>query len=129
MADPQILYNGECPVCSAGINKYRRIAATGDDRCGWIDVTQVPEALTRYGLDLEAVKYRIHIVDPSGKVLKGIPACAAIWDEIPRFRWRARLVRLPIVKQLAALAYEILAAVLYAWNKQRDRRRLRATSP
>jgi predicted DCC family thiol-disulfide oxidoreductase YuxK len=52
----------------------------------------------------------------------GVPAFAALWDEIPRYRWLAAVVRLPVVRQIAAGSYEVLATILYAWNKRRERR-------
>lgn len=76
-----------------------------------------------YGADLEAVKRRLHVIDRQGALPVGVPAFAALWDEIPRYRVFARLVRLPVVRSLAAALYELLAAVLYAWNKRRERRR------
>jgi predicted DCC family thiol-disulfide oxidoreductase YuxK len=56
----------------------------------------------------------------------GVPAFAALWDETPRYRRLARIVRLPVVSQGADVLYELLAIVLYAWNKRREQRQARA---
>ena len=53
----------------------------------------------------------------------GVAAFAALWDETPRYRLLARIVRLPGVYQIAAALYELLAIVLYAWNMRREKRR------
>ncbi len=75
-----------------------------------------------YAADVEAVKKRLHVIDRQGVLLIGIPAFAALWDETPRYRRLARIVRLPVVSRGGAALYELLAIALYAWNKRRERR-------
>ncbi len=121
MNEPEILYNGHCPVCAAGADHYQRLSPGSFQGCGWVDVTKTPEALARHGLTLKAVKYRIHIVDAEGRVLAGMPAVIAIWERMPRHRWMARLARLPVLNTLATAGYEAAAAALYAWNRANGR--------
>ncbi len=92
----------------------------------WVDITTRPDALVNYGADVEAVKKRLHVIDQEGVLRVGIPAFAALWDETPRYRRLARILRLPLVRQGAAAFYELLAIVLYAWNKRRERRQAQA---
>jgi predicted DCC family thiol-disulfide oxidoreductase YuxK len=119
MGTPRTFYNANCPVCSAGVAHIRRL--TGGDGDLWVDITTRPDALTNYGVDVEAVKKRLHVIDRQGALQVGIPAFAALWDETPRYRLPASIVRLPVVRQGAAALYELLALVLYAWNKRRER--------
>ena len=121
MPNPQILYNGKCPVCSAGIRQARRLSARPVEECGWIDVTQTPDALARHGLTLRDVQYRLHVLDAQGDMQVGVPACAALWDDMPRYRWLARLMRLPVIRTIAAGLYEALAYALFRWNGIRGR--------
>jgi predicted DCC family thiol-disulfide oxidoreductase YuxK len=124
MSIPRTFYNANCPVCSAGVAYIRRQTGGGDDL--WVDITTHPDALMNYGADVEAVKKRLHVIDRQGVLRVGVPAFAALWDETPRYRRLARIVRLPAVRQAAAASYELLAIVLYAWNKRRERRQARA---
>jgi predicted DCC family thiol-disulfide oxidoreductase YuxK len=124
MSIPRTFYNANCPVCSAGVAHIRRLTGGGDDL--WVDITARPDALMNYGADVEAVKKRLHVIDRQGVLRVGVPAFAALWDETPRYRPLARIVRLPVVRQAAAASYELLAIVLYAWNKRRERRQARA---
>jgi predicted DCC family thiol-disulfide oxidoreductase YuxK len=127
---PRTFYNASCPVCSAGVAHIRRLTGgRGDDDLLWFDITTQPNALAAYGADLEAVKKRLHVIDRHGMLQVGIPAFAALWEEIPRYRVLATLVRLPVVRPIAAAIYELFAALLYAWNKRRERRRARACGP
>jgi predicted DCC family thiol-disulfide oxidoreductase YuxK len=72
------------------------------------------------------VKKRLHVIDRQGVLRVGVPAFAALWDETPRYRRLARIVRLPVVHQGADALYELVAIVLYAWNKRREQRQARA---
>ena len=121
MAEPEILYNGHCPVCAAGAAHYQEIEPDAFGTCGWTDVTRSPDALARHGVTLKQVKYRIHAVTGNGTVLAGMPAVIAIWDRMPRHRWMARAARLPLLNTVATIGYEAAAAVLYAWNRTNGR--------
>jgi predicted DCC family thiol-disulfide oxidoreductase YuxK len=126
MNAPTTFYNADCPVCSAGVSHIRQLTGGSDDR--WVDITAHPDALANHGVDLQAVKKRLHVIDRSGKLQVGVAAFAALWDETPRYRTFARIVRLPGVYQLATALYELLAIGLYAWNLRRERRRGAACS-
>jgi predicted DCC family thiol-disulfide oxidoreductase YuxK len=121
MDAPTTFYNADCPVCSAGVAHIRRLTGGGDER--WIDITAHPGALADHDVDIQAVKKRLHVIDRSGKLQVGVAAFAALWDETPRYRILARIVRLPGLYQLAVVLYELLAIVLYAWNMRREKRR------
>jgi predicted DCC family thiol-disulfide oxidoreductase YuxK len=126
MTKPTVLYNGSCPVCRTEIERYRDLAgeAGGFAWCNIADPATDPAAI---GIDLEAIRRRLHLVDSDGRLLVGVPAFARIWEHLPGYRWRARLVRLPVVRPLARLLYEPLAATLYARDRRRRRKAEAAT--
>ena len=113
-------YNERCPVCRAGIRAYRNSRADSD--LAWQDINEDERALAAQGVTRDDVWYRLHTVDETGRFLVGVDAFAAIWAELPSYRWRARVLRLPVVRQLAVLGYEVLAFCLYRWNLWRARR-------
>jgi len=121
-------YNERCPVCSAGIHAYRESRPAGDAGLAWQDINQNEAALAAEGVTRDDVWYRLHTVDENGRILVGIDAFIAIWDELPAYRRRARLLRLPVVRQLAYLGYEVLAFFLYRWNLWRAGKRAGARS-
>lgn len=120
MSTPRTFYNADCPVCSAGVAHMRQLTGGSDDL--WVDITAHPGALANHGADVEAIKKRLHVIDRHGVLRVGMPAVAALWDETPRYRSIAQFVRLPLVRQLADALYELLARLLYAWNKRREQR-------
>ena len=114
-------FNGDCPVCSAHVARYRRLAR-GRDELLWRDLADCPDALLCFGIDRETARRRLHVVDRNGRLQGGIDAFAAIWRELPGGRWLAVLVRLPGIHALAAALYDrVLVPALWAWNRRRNR--------
>ena len=120
MTKPTVLYNGSCPVCRTEIEHYQKLDRD-TDRLAWRDIGATDQA-AGCGVGPEALRRRLHVVDTDGRLLVGVPAFARIWQELPRYRWLARLVDRPVVRPLAAWLYEPLAAGLYAWDRRRRRR-------
>ena len=121
---PTTLYNGACPVCGPEVRRYQRIDARRDGDLGWRDIARDPAVLERLGLDLEAVKERLHVVDGDGRIHVGVDAFAVLWAELPGHRWLSALIRAPLIHPIARFVYDrILAPALYRWNQWRDNRR------
>ena len=115
-----VCYNGSCPVCRAEIGHYQGIA--GAD-LAWRDVAADPGFAARYGLEGDAPLRRLHAVTPDGRLLAGLDAFAAVWERLPRYRLLARIVCLPLVRPLAGLIYERVAApILFATHRRRQAR-------
>ena len=112
-----ILYNGDCPVCSFEIRHYERYAARSDLPIRFDDLNDCD--LSPWGVSADAAARRLHVLK-DGKVLDGIPAFLALWREMPRYRWLARLVGLPGIRQVAVAIYDhVLAPALYRWHLRR----------
>jgi hypothetical protein len=59
-----------------------------------------------------------------GALTSGIPAFLELWAQMPRYRFLAKLVGLPGIMQIAALAYDhVLAPAIYRWHLHRLRKR------
>ena len=115
-------YNERCPVCRAGIHAYRADQPDHDAGLAWQDINEDEAALAAQGVTLDDVWYRLHTVDENGRILVGIEAFIAVWERLPAYHWRARLLRLPVIRQRAYLGYEVLAFCLFRWNLWRARR-------
>lgn len=114
-------YNGKCPVCDAGIRDHRRRAARAGAACEWRDINEAPEALAAHGVGLDDVRLRLHAIDAEGRLRVGMDAFAAIWRELPGWRWLAWLVGLPGISGTFRWLYDRVAYRLYAWNRRRGR--------
>ena len=117
----KVYYNSACPVCDAGI-RCQRVKL---DACGasvaWIDIHTENQVAAEIGADLEFVRERLHVVDAQGELHVGADAITELMASTPRRHIAARLVRLPVVRQFARLAYNAFAALLYRWNRRRGR--------
>jgi predicted DCC family thiol-disulfide oxidoreductase YuxK len=120
MAKPQVFYNSACPVCRAGVESQRgSMEACGVNDVEWIDVHRNPEAVKEVGASLEQLRERLYIKDEQGNIKIGADAFADLWTRTPTPPQRrlGRLIRLPIVRSVARLAYNIFARCLYRWNR------------
>jgi predicted DCC family thiol-disulfide oxidoreductase YuxK len=121
MENMRVIFNNSCPVCAREVGHYRRAAEAANLPISFHGI-DAPEA-TACGLDRDAAARRFHVVK-EGRLLSGVDAFAALWSELPRWRWLARVVSWPVIRPLAALAYDHVAApALYALHRRRVRRR------
>ncbi|MGF1606495.1 MAG: thiol-disulfide oxidoreductase DCC family protein [Rhodothalassiaceae bacterium] len=121
-------YNGACPICSAEIGHYRAEAQRlGRTDLAWIDVSEHASALEHHGLGQNCAYRRLYAETAEGRLLVGVDAFIAIWQQLPRWRWLARVTRVPVIRPVAKWAYEHVAArAIYHWNKRRLRKQARA---
>ena len=111
MSDTQkttIYYDGACPLCSAEIGFYQRCA--GAERLSFVDVAD-SGANTGADLPRDKALARFHIRQEDGSLLSGARAFIAVWETLPRWRWAARLARLPGVPSLLEGLYRLFLPV------------------
>lgn len=114
-----ILYNGRCPVCRAEIGHYRARTEAAGAPLRFEDLNETRLQDWRIGPD-QAMR-RMHGRMPDGRIVSGVEAFALIWERLPGMGWMARAVRLPVIRPLAAFAYDRIAA---PWLYRRHKRRL-----
>ena len=108
-----VIYNGNCPVCDAGIQALK----TEAKGISYTDIAKRPERLAEHGLTAEDVQYRLHVFTADGNLVRGIDAVAETLLANERWSWAGRLAKLPVFRQLGWVAYEIAAFFLFRWNK------------
>ncbi len=114
----KVYYNSACPVCNAGIkDQRRRMEACGIKGIEWIDVHTHPDVVSELGAPLEKVRERLHLKTSAGQIDVGADAFLDLWSQTPGQQWLANLLRLPVLKQLMHLTYNIFARLLYRWNR------------
>ena len=56
----------------------------------------------------------------NGELVAGVDAFIALWSSLPRYRWAATLVGLPLINPSAKLVYRFIAApLLYRTHRRR----------
>ncbi|MGI1661892.1 thiol-disulfide oxidoreductase DCC family protein [Palleronia sp. KMU-117] len=121
MAEIDVIFNNTCPICAREVGHYRRAAEDAGAPIGFHGLDDA--AVAACGLDRDAAARRFHVWR-DGELLSGVDAFVALWRELPRWRWLARVVSLPLVRPLAGVAYDRVAApLLYAMHRRREARR------
>lgn len=105
----KVFYDGSCPVCSREVGMYRR--QRGAERLSWVDVSLAGAGDLPAGLDPETAMSRFHIQTAQGQLQQGARAFAALWLQLPYFRWLGRLASLPLVSRLLEFLYSKFLAV------------------
>ncbi|WP_172331081.1 thiol-disulfide oxidoreductase DCC family protein [Mangrovicoccus sp. HB161399] len=119
-SDPAtVIYNGDCPACAAGIGLHARAARTGALPIRFEDLNACD--LARLGLDEDRAARQIHVLK-DGVLLEGVPALAALWSQLPGWRWLGRAVLRPALRQAAELLYgRVIAPTVYRRHLRRKR--------
>jgi predicted DCC family thiol-disulfide oxidoreductase YuxK len=87
-----VYYDGACPLCTIEIDHYRR--QSGAENLCFIDVSR-NESTPGDGVTRDAALARLHVRAPDGSLSSGAAAFVSIWQDLPKWRWAARLARLP----------------------------------
>ena len=102
-----VYFDGKCGLCSKEIRYYQKIAPAGI--FNWYDVASDPAPLSALNIEQEAALRRLHATDGAGKLYIGVAAFGLIWRALRYWALLGWLVRLPLVKQVAELAYNRFA--------------------
>ena len=117
----EVLYNGDCPVCSREVRQYQRMTADADLPIEYFDLND-REMSDRWQINSEDAARRLH-VRQGRQTYAGVPAFIVLWREIPRLRWLARIVSVPGVHWMACKIYDhVLAPLLFSLHKRRQMR-------
>jgi len=124
----QVYFNGDCSVCNAEMTHYAGIARKQALPIRFIDSTRQPDAFIQYGLRADHLDRRLYHRDPEGRLTSGLDAMLEVWGALPRYRWAARALTLPVLHAAGSAAYDLMVAPSLAWNARR-RRALGRTRP
>lgn len=102
-----VYFDGKCGLCSKEIRYYQKIAPTG--LFIWQDIATDPAPLIEYNITQEAALRRLHAKDKSGRWHIGVDAFAIIWKELRYWSILAVIVKLPLINNLAHIAYNHFA--------------------
>lgn len=118
--ETHVIYNETCPICAREVEGYRRYSGARGLPIRYHGLSS--EMRQRQGLSADDAARRFHVVR-NGRLIAGLPAFVALWHEMPRFRWLARLVSLPVIFPLVRFGYDRIAApLLFAMHRRRSQR-------
>ncbi|WP_189370945.1 thiol-disulfide oxidoreductase DCC family protein [Tateyamaria omphalii] len=115
--DTRVLYNADCPVCSFEIDHYAKYSGDRALPIRFEDLNCID--MSDWGLSRDEAARRLYVLR-NGELTSGVPAFIVLWQDMPRYRWLARIVSLPGIHWLASKAYDhVLAPLIYRWHLRR----------
>lgn len=108
----KVYYNNGCSICKFEINHYKKISKNID----WIDISTNNIAKKDTQMKAKILLRRLHLIKKD-KLYKGIDAFIILWSEIPKYRFLAIFVKIPIIYHLSWFLYEFFALFLFYKNK------------
>jgi len=102
-----VYYDGKCGLCAKEIAYYKKIAPA--NVFSWIDITALPEAIELQGISLSEGLRLLHVKDESNTLHVGVDAFLCMWKALPRWRYLAKIIALPGIKQLTQVIYHYFA--------------------
>lgn len=119
-AKTRALYNGECPVCSTEMDAYAAYAGAHALPIAFDDLTR--SDLDAWGVSEDEAARLLHVWH-DGRLHAGFDAFLVLWEQMPRYRWLARIGRVPGLYGLLSWGYSNVAArLIYARHKRRKAR-------
>ena len=114
-----VLFNGDCKICSKEICVYQTYGAGRELPIDFKDINAID--LAPFGLTRNETARQLHVIK-NYELFKGVKAFVVLWNEMPRYRFLAKIFSLPGVTDVAQFFYyHIIARYLYA----RDIKRLK----
>lgn len=111
---PSVYYDGGCPLCRAEIATYQRTA--GGDSLRWVDAQGCVSEELGAGLERSAALARLHVRRADGTLVQGAAAFVEVWSALPRWRWLARIARVPGMLPLMDVGYALFLRVRPLWR-------------
>ncbi len=119
MKSIKIYYNGACLVCNSLVPSQKLKTTECDVQ--WIDIDQNASARKDIAASEAVLREKLHLMDDSDQVFKGIDAFKIIWQNSPTEHWKANVVSLPVINQLVDVGYMVFARLIYMWNRLNHR--------
>ena len=103
----KVFYDGKCNLCSSEINYYRRISHTGI--FDWVDINLMHSDFVNTGIKVSDALKILHVIDNNNKLHLGVDAFIIIWKNLSYWKILARIVSIPIIRQIVNITYRAFA--------------------
>ena len=114
-----VLFNGDCEICSKEICVYQSYGASEGLPIDFKDINYTD--LNPFGLTRDETARQLHVLKNS-ELFVGVEAFVILWNEMPKYRFLAKIFSLPGVGKVAQFVYyHIISRYLY----KRDVKRLK----
>ncbi|WP_415895726.1 thiol-disulfide oxidoreductase DCC family protein [Neptuniibacter sp. PT34_22] len=107
-AKPIVFFDGGCPLCKKEINHYQRVDT--DSSIEWVDIYLNPERLSDHNIELNAAMERLHSIHSDGTTITGVASFLLIWENLPRYKKIASVIKALKLEPLSEFIYTRFAA-------------------
>ncbi|MCT4555936.1 MAG: DUF393 domain-containing protein [Pelagimonas sp.] len=121
-AKTRALYNGDCPVCATEMCAYEAYSDKQGLPIAYDDLNGID--LSDWGVTEDEATRLLHVLH-DGQLHVGTDAFLVLWEQLPRYRWLARIGRVPGIYHIADLLYtHVVARWIYNRHLRRKARGL-----
>ena len=107
----QALYNADCPVCDAEMCAYRAYSEKNNLPIAFEDLNKID--LKEWKVSEDEATRLLHVMH-DGQLYVGTKAFLVLWEQMPKYRLLAKIVRLPGIFHLADIIYvNVIARLIY----------------
>jgi predicted DCC family thiol-disulfide oxidoreductase YuxK len=100
-----VLYDGTCSMCT----RWMAWALARDRDNMLVAIPLQSDEALQFGIERSRLMRELHVVGESEGVRNGADAVAAVFSRLPGWGWLARLMRLPLARQIARVVYRRIA--------------------
>lgn len=113
-----MFYDGGCPLCDREVAHYKRLDK--DHSVAWVDIDEDTTELAARGIPYQTAMKRLHVTDRDGNLVTGAYAFHTLWQELPYYRWLAKVVSPRWLLRTLDVVYNRFAERRYARRQRCD---------
>ena len=102
-----VFFDDQCGLCSKEIAYYQKI--TLPNTINWLALSESQVTLEAKGIDYICALKHLHAVDNENNIYIGVAAFIVVWQQLPRWRWLAKVARFKPVNWFLKLGYRWFA--------------------
>ena len=102
-----VFYDDRCPLCRREIEYYKKLSAFTEIK--WSGISENIPTLEKYGISYTESLKVLHAINEDNQMVYGVDTFILIWQQLPKWKWIAKFVELPLIYQLSKGIYRIFA--------------------
>ena len=106
-----VFYDDRCPLCRREIEYYKKLSAL--TKIKWSGISENIPTLEKYGISYTESLKVLHAINEDNQMVYGVDTFILIWRQLPKWKWLAKFVELPLIYQLSKGIYRVFAKLRF----------------
>lgn len=102
-----VFFDDQCGLCSKEIAHYQKV--TPPNTISWCPLSQSQSALKAHDIEYVVALKHLHAITHDNQLYIGVDAFIAIWQQLPRWRWLAKVAKFKPLNWLLKIGYKWFA--------------------